>query len=72
MDKWKPKTVVISILDYFKGEKFQIFRPKIKVSTLATKDRDVAMISTVVYCTACKLKKAQIFAISIKNLEYSA
>lgn len=30
------------------------------------------MIKAVFYCTVCKLKRTQVFAISLRNLEYQA
>ena len=42
------------------------------LSILGTKEVDVAMIGADAYCAACELKTAQIFAVSIRNLEYQA
>ena len=43
-----------------------------QTSTLGTKKVDVAMIGANAYRAACKLKKAQVFAVSMKDLEYQA
>ena len=34
--------------------------------------KDIAMISADAYCLACQLKSAQVFAISIRDLEFQA
>ncbi len=39
---------------------------------LSTKKVDVAMIGADTYRTACKLKEAQVFAVSMRDLEYQA
>ena len=43
-----------------------------QVSILNTKEIDIIMINANTYCTACKLKSAQVFAISMRNLKYQA
>lgn len=70
LDKSKPKTIIISTLNRSRDERLPIIIPKIKVLTFATKEVDIAIIGTDAYCITCKLKKAQVFAISIKYLEY--
>ena len=67
MDKQKPETVVISSLNYSGIEGLPI---PTRTSILGTKEVDIVMIGADAYCTACKLKGAQIFAISIRDLEY--
>ena len=51
-------------------------KEKLLISTLVSifgKDvKDVAIIGTNTYCLACQLKRAQVFTISIKNLEFQA
>lgn len=49
-----------------------ILIPETKISTLAIKEVDFAIIGVNAYCTACKLKKAHVFALSIRNLKYQA
>lgn len=61
---------MISILDKSRKNSLPISTLKIKVSTLAIKQIDVTIISADTYCTTCRLKKAQVFAISIRNLKY--
>lgn len=70
MDKSKPKIVVISTLNYSGKNKLQILILEIKVLIFATKKVDIAIIDIDSYCTTCKLKEAQVFDISIKDLEY--
>ena len=40
--------------------------------TLGTKEVDVAIIDTDAYHVAYRLKKAQVFAVSMRDLEYQA
>lgn len=58
MDKLKPKTVVISTLDYFGEERLPILIPETNVSTLAIKEVNIAIIDADVYCITCKVKRA--------------
>ena len=46
--------------------------PETKVSTPGIKEVNVAMIGADAYQTACKLKRPQVFAVSMRNLEYQA
>ena len=70
MAKSNNKIVVISILDNSEKKSLLISTPEIMISILSTKEVDIAMISANAYSTACKLKKARVFAVSIKDLEY--
>lgn len=49
---------------------------ELTISTLAVSFRkdviDIAIIGSDAYCLACQLKKAQVFAVSMKNLELQA
>lgn len=56
MDKLKPKTVVISTLNHSRKEKLPVLIPEVEISTFATKEVDIAMISTNVYYAIYKLK----------------
>ena len=71
MDKQKPETVVISSFDNsdIKGLPIPTW-----ASTLGTKEVDIAimMIGADAYRAACKLKGAQVFAVSMRDLEYQA
>lgn len=64
------KTVVISILDNFRKKGLPILILEIKASILNNKKIDVIIIDINTYWIACKLKKAQVFAVSIRDLEY--
>lgn len=72
MVKSNYKTVVISTLDNFGKKGLSISIPETKISILGTKELNVARIGTDAYWTACKLKEAQTFAVSIRDLEYQA
>lgn len=72
IDKSKPKTVYTSTLDYSREERLPILIPKAKISIFATKKINIDMIDTNAYCTTCKLEWAQVFAVSMTNLEYQA
>lgn len=56
IDKSKLKIVIVSSLDYSRKERLQILLPEVKISTLAIKEVDIAIISIYVYYAACKLK----------------
>lgn len=67
MGKLKPKTIIINTLNHSKKERLLILTPE---TILATKEVNVTMIDMDTYYIACKLKRAQVFAISMKDLEY--
>ena len=69
MDKQKRKTIFISSLDNSGIEGLPI---PIQVTTLGTSKIDVVIIGAHGYCVACKLKRAWVFAISMRDLEYQA
>ena len=70
MAKSNYKTIVISILDNFKKKSLSIWTLEVKVLIFGIKKVDITMINTNTYQTAYKLKKARVFAIFMKNLEY--
>lgn len=70
MVKSNHKMVVISILDNFEKKCLSISTLQIKVLILNTRKVDVAMIDTNTYLITCKLKKAWVFIVSMKNLKY--
>lgn len=70
MAKSNHKTVVISILDNSKKKGLPISIPETKVSTLDIKEVKITIIGMDAYRTAYKLKRAQVLAISMRNLEY--
>ena len=54
-------------------------KKELPVPILATKeldpkaqDIDIAMIGVDAYCVACRLKRAQVFALSMKDIQYQA
>ena len=69
MGKQKPKTVVISSLDNSHKEDSPI---SILAPILGTDVVHVAIIGADAYRLACKLKGAQVFAVSMKDLEFQA
>lgn len=58
MDKSKPKTIIISILDHYKKEEFPILILEKKVSIHTIKEVNVTMIDANAKCAICKPKKA--------------
>lgn len=44
--------------------------PAIKKSLSKTQNINIVIIGVNIYCVACCLKRAQIFVISIKNIQY--
>lgn len=70
INKPKPKIAAINISSNDDKESLPIFVLKVKLLTLAIRKIDISIIGANIYYTACKLKKAQVFTISIKDLEY--
>lgn len=70
MAKLNHKIIVISILNNSKKKGLPILIPETKISILNTKEVYVVIIDADTYRTTCKLKKARVFAISMRNLEY--
>ena len=73
--KWKgnigetsSKKATISNLDSFDKKKLLVLILIIKKSKSKAKNIDIAIISANAYCVACCLKKAQVFAILIRNI----
>ena len=69
MQKQKPETVVISSLDNSGKKDMPI---PTRAPALGTKEVDVAMIGADAYRAACRLRGAQVFAVSMRDLEYQA
>lgn len=69
MSKQKPKIFVINFFNNLDEENLIVW---ILPPILGRNEVDVAIISINIYCLAYKIKKAQFFAILIKNLEFQA
>ena len=69
MAKANHKMVVFSTLDNSGKGGQSISILKTKILTFGTKGVDIAMIDADTYRIACRLKKARIFAIFMKDLE---
>ena len=67
LQKRKLKTIVISLLDNSSKKNMPIL---LRIPKIGTKKANVAMIGEDTYCTTCRLKRAQVFAISMKDLKY--
>ncbi len=69
LQKRKPETVVISLLDNSGKKDIPILprTPKICIG-----EADLAMIGADAYCAACRLKGAQVIVVSMRDLEYQA
>lgn len=72
MEETSTRKVIISNLSSSNKEQLPIPIPALKKSSLKTQIIDIAMIGTDAYHTTCHLKKAQVFAILIKDLQYQA
>ena len=72
MDNTSSKTAIISSLDNFDKKTQSGLVPLKEQSTSNTKDVDIAMIGADAYRAACRLKEAQVFAVSLKDLQYQA
>lgn len=70
MNKSKYKTDFISTLNHSKKEQLPVLISEVKIITLDTKKVNIAMIGADTYCIACKLIKALVFAVFMKDLEY--
>lgn len=70
IDKLKSKTIFISTLNHFGKKRLPILISKAKISILITKEVNVVMIDADAYYATCKLKKALVFAVFIRDLEY--
>lgn len=69
LQKRKPETLVISILD--NSDKKDIPIPS-RSPKIGTKEIDITLIGTDAYYAAYRLTGAQLFAVSIRDLEYQA
>lgn len=67
MSKQKPKTIIISSLDNLGKENLTIL---VFTLILNTNVVDIAIIDTNIYYLVYKLKRAQVFAVLIKNLKF--
>ena len=72
MAKSNYKTVVISTLDNSRKEDLPISILETKISTFGNKKGNIIKIDADAYWIAWKLKKAQICAVSMRDLEYLA
>lgn len=63
-------TVVMGTLDDFGKKSLRISILGKTVSILGKKQVDIVMIDTNIYCVTCGLKKAQLFAIFMSDIEY--
>ena len=59
-------------MNSFDKKELSIPLAAIKILEPKAKDIDIAMIGANTYCIACRLKEAQMFAVSIKNIQYQA
>ncbi len=66
------RKATINSLDSSNKKELSVPLAAIKTSEHKTKDIDIAMISTDAYHVACCLKRAQVFAISARDIQYQA
>ncbi len=64
------RKATINSLDSSNKKELPVPLAVIKTSKSKAKDINIAMIGTDVYCAACYLKRAQVFAVSIRNIQY--
>ena len=62
------RKAIISNLEIFNKKELLVPIPATKISEPKVKDINIVLISTDAYCIACYLKKAQVFAVSIKDI----
>lgn len=70
MVKSNYKIIIISILNNFRKKNQPILILETKLSIFGTKKTVITIIDTNTYQTTYKLNEAQVFAISIRDLEY--
>ena len=75
--KWKEsigetslRKATISSLESFVKKELPVPIPTTKTSEPKAKDIDIAIIGTDAYCTACCLKRTQVFAVSRRDIQY--
>ena len=66
------RKAIISSLNNFNKELLLMPIPEIKKLSPKTENINIDMIGANAYCAAYCLKRAQVFAISIKNIQYQA
>ena len=66
------REVTISSLESSDKKKLPVSIPAIKKSGRKAEDINIAMIGADVYYIACCLKKAQVFAVSMRDIQYQA
>ena len=66
------RKAIISSLESSNKKELPVPIPVIKKSERKVENIDIAMISANVYHAACHLKRVQVFAISVRNIQYQA
>ena len=66
------RKATINSLESSDKKKLPVSIPTSKTSKLKAKDIDIAMIGVDTYRAACYLKRAQVFALSIRDIQYQA
>lgn len=72
MHKSDSKIIVISSSDDFEKESLPILMLETKVLILAIQKVHVLLIDGNIYSETYELKRTQVFAVSVSNLEYQA
>ena len=70
--KTSSRKTTINSLESSDKKELPVPIPITKTSEPKIKNINIAIISADVYCTACCLKKAQVFAISMRDIQYQA
>ena len=66
------RKAIINNLSYSNKKQLPVFILAVKKSLAKTQDIDIAIIGTYISFAVCHLKEAQIFVISMKNIQYQA
>ena len=66
------KKATINSLDNSNKKELSVFLAAIKILELKAQNIDIIMIGGDTYCTACFLKEAQVFAVSMRDIQYQA
>ena len=72
IEKSSSRKATINSLESFDKKELPVSILTTKTSKPKAKDIDIAMIGADAYCTACHLKGAQVFAVSMRDMQYQA
>ena len=72
IEKSSSRKATINSLESSDKKELPVPIPITKTSEPKAKDIDIGMIGADVYCTVCHLKRAQVFVVSMRDIQYQA